>query len=450
VLKAFTVLLDPPHLAANTFVPVVPEVAVAQPSIAFAAALPPVKLEDVPVVAQASAGVAKPVPAQAGRTPKNRPPKKPSQAKPARAAATPYRSLLEHDEAPATPTTPATPASTGLKLAISTELTTSLHISKLEPHNLATPSANEDALQEELIAKNKTLQELTLQVSEMQAVIAALKNAGGASAVSAVSVIASAASQPLASSAVDNTVNSSGLVTAARAAEPVQMLSAAPVVDELVWWQSTAIWLWLACGLALLGGAYAWWTRRELADEFQHSIFDDLHAAQMTAQEHDNPFTHRPVSVERRMTDTVQIGDVSMKVPAYKAPIPSSNPEYDLLEQADIYLQFGHDKLAEEVLQEALLINPRNEQIYLTLLDIYDTRNDAVKFAEFASELENYADKKIWERVCKMGKRIDPDNELYGLHLTKADPSAANLHGGHIDNEFGELHVTHPPKFPSL
>lgn len=109
-------------------------------------------------------------------------------------------------------------------------------------------------------------------------------------------------------------------------------------------------------------------------------------------------------------------------------------------------MQFGHDKLAEEVLQEALIINPKNEQIYLTLLDIYDTRNDALKFAEFASELEGHADKKIWERVCKMGKRIDPDNELYGLHLAKVAPGASNLHGGHIDKEFGESQIIHPPK----
>jgi hypothetical protein len=206
--------------------------------------------------------------------------------------------------------------------------------------------------------------------------------------------------------------------------------------------------------LALLGGLYAWWYRREEHYDFHNSIFDDLHSAQYDTLQHDkqSPVTVAPVVAERRapeerrIADTVQIGDVSMKVPAYKAPQTNSNPEYDLLEQADIYLQFGHDKLAEEVLQEALIINPKNEQIYLTLLDIYDTRNDAVKFAEFASELESHADKKIWERVCKMGKRIDPDNELYGLHLAKAAPGEANLHGGHIDHEFGESQIIHPPK----
>lgn len=443
VVKAFTVLLDP--ASASTPVAAVQpvEFVATKTSLAFDAAPPPVAL---PVVVAAPSS---PPPRVLPR-PLPRPhPTKVAKPKPTKVAQVPYRSLREQDDARANSTNPS------LKLAISTELTTSLRISKLEPHSATTPSSNEDVLQEELIAKNKTLQELTLQITEMQAIINSLKNtAPAASAAQAASAVES--SLPVAASGVESNLVAGLSPVIASVSAPVQVktmrVQAAPETES--WWQNPKVLLSLAGVLALAGMAYAWWYRRENHYDSQHNIFDDLHAAQHEAinQDKQTPFAVAPVVVERReleerrIADTVQIGDVSMKVPAYKAPQATSNPEYDLLEQADIYLQFGHDKLAEEVLQEALIINPKNEQIYLTLLDIYDTRNDVVKFAEFASELEAHADKKIWERVCKMGKRIDPDNELYGLHLAKVAPGEANLHGGHIDHEFGESQIIHPPK----
>ena len=446
VVKAFTVLLDPAPAINDSNVPPPIELVSSKPSLAFEVAQQQT-VRDEPAIT---------VPrVREAQTPSKHEPiskrvkTNSSKAKPrstvshhprAKAAVTqPYRSLLERDAEPVN--------STGLKLAISTELTTSLRISKLEPHGLTSSAANEDALQEELIAKNKTLQEMTLQISEMQILINRLT--AGSSAASAPPA-ASAVLPSFAVIDVTNTLVAPMSSVIAPISAPVQVKINRVTEASPAWWQTWQMQLLLAGVLALLGLFYAWWQRRVGQNGFQHSIFDDLHAAQQESLHHGslNPVALNPVIVERRVTDTVQIGDVSMKVPAYKAPVPTSNPEYDLLEQADIYLQFGHDKLAEEVLQEALIINPKNVQIYLTLLDIYDTRNDAVKFAEFASELEAHADKKIWDRVCKMGKRIDPDNDLYGLHLAKVEPGQHNLHGGHVDNEFSELHVRHSSKLP--
>ncbi|MDH2919286.1 MAG: hypothetical protein PXX73_08850 [Sideroxydans sp.] len=422
VVKTFTLLLDPP--TAPVALAVTAPAALASPTPNLVPRVEAVKI--IPVKNSLDALPVRP----RARTPRVAP--APS-ATPA-AVPKPHISLQQLDEAHAGANAP------NLTLAMSRELSIGLHISKQE-----VGTANADALQEELIAKNKTLHELTLQITAMQALINTLKNtAPAASATLASSVLASAL--PVAASGVDSNLVAGLSPVIAPVSAPVQIkpiaLQAPPVVEH--WGRSTKFLLSLAGVLALLGGLYAWRYRREQGTDFSHSIFDDLHLAQAHVKHLDtlNPFVAKAVTTERRIADTVQIGDVSMKVPAYKAPAPSNNPEYDLLEQADIYLQFGHDKLAEEVLQEALIINPQNEQIYLTLLDIYDTRNDAAKFAAVASELEGIADPKIWDRVCKMGKRIDPDNDLYGLHLTRAALDEHNTHGRHIDNEFGELHIT--------
>lgn len=106
----------------------------------------------------------------------------------------------------------------------------------------------------------------------------------------------------------------------------------------------------------------------------------------------------------------------AMKVPAQTAeakPQAILPPEYEMLEEADIYLRFGHDKLAEDALREAIKINPRNPQAYLILLRIYSSREDAAKFTEVAKQLKPIGDESVWARVVEMGRSLDPDNPFY-------------------------------------
>jgi Tfp pilus assembly protein FimV len=88
-------------------------------------------------------------------------------------------------------------------------------------------------------------------------------------------------------------------------------------------------------------------------------------------------------------------------------------PEYEMLEEADIYLRFGHDKLAEEALREAIRINPRNPQAYLTLSRIYFSREDSIAFLALAKQLKSLGDEDVWSKVTEMGRNLDPGNTLY-------------------------------------
>ena len=88
-------------------------------------------------------------------------------------------------------------------------------------------------------------------------------------------------------------------------------------------------------------------------------------------------------------------------------------PEYEMLEEADIYLRFGNDKLAEVALKEAVKINPKNPQPYLKLLLIYFSRKDSAAFLAVAQQLKPLCDEITWSRVAEMGRGLDPNNALY-------------------------------------
>ncbi len=92
---------------------------------------------------------------------------------------------------------------------------------------------------------------------------------------------------------------------------------------------------------------------------------------------------------------------------------PLLPPEYEMLEEADIYLRFGHDKLAEEALREAIKINPKNPQAYLTLLRIYFSREETDSFLELAKQVKSLGDESVWSRVAEMGRNLDSNNLLY-------------------------------------
>jgi hypothetical protein len=88
-------------------------------------------------------------------------------------------------------------------------------------------------------------------------------------------------------------------------------------------------------------------------------------------------------------------------------------PEYEMLEEADIYLRFGHDKLAEEVLRAAIKTNPKNPQAYVKLLRIYFAREDCAAFLAVARHLKALEDETAWEKATEMGRNLDPGNALY-------------------------------------
>jgi pilus assembly protein FimV len=96
----------------------------------------------------------------------------------------------------------------------------------------------------------------------------------------------------------------------------------------------------------------------------------------------------------------------------------------DPLEEADIFLAYGRDAQAEELLKEALSTEPMRFEIHAKLAEIYAKRSDKEAFENVAKQLYRgtRGEGEIWGRVARLGYSLDPDNPRYAeAHSDDAD-----------------------------
>lgn len=105
-------------------------------------------------------------------------------------------------------------------------------------------------------------------------------------------------------------------------------------------------------------------------------------------------------------------------VASHEAPKPAAKPaeteEIDPLNEADLFLNFGRDAQAEEILKDALGKNPANLPVQLKLLSIYANRKDPNTFSTIARQIKDSGDAAAWEQAAALGRLIDPSNPMYG------------------------------------
>ncbi|GAA6141805.1 FimV/HubP family polar landmark protein [Hydrogenophaga sp. 5NK40-0174] len=89
--------------------------------------------------------------------------------------------------------------------------------------------------------------------------------------------------------------------------------------------------------------------------------------------------------------------------------------DVDPVAEADVYLAYGRDLQAEEILKEAMRSAPTRVAIHTKLLEIYAKRRDAKAFEVLATETYGLTQGQgpDWEQVCEMGRELDANNQLY-------------------------------------
>ena len=89
--------------------------------------------------------------------------------------------------------------------------------------------------------------------------------------------------------------------------------------------------------------------------------------------------------------------------------------DVDPVAEADVYLAYGRDLQAEEILKEALRANPERLAIRLKLLEVYAKRRDTKGFEQLGIQLyaETHGVGEDWAKAQEMGRQIDPENPLY-------------------------------------
>ena len=90
--------------------------------------------------------------------------------------------------------------------------------------------------------------------------------------------------------------------------------------------------------------------------------------------------------------------------------------EVDPIAEAEVYLAYGRDETAEEILKEAIVKNPERQELKQKLLEIYHQRNDVNAFETLAEEL--YAalggrGGKMWDKIEEMGRKLNPENPMF-------------------------------------
>ncbi len=90
--------------------------------------------------------------------------------------------------------------------------------------------------------------------------------------------------------------------------------------------------------------------------------------------------------------------------------------EVDPIAEAEVYLAYGRDEQAEEILKDAIVKDPARQELKGKLLEIYFQRNDAAAFETLAEELYAALEGKggkVWDKAEEMGRKLSPSNPMF-------------------------------------
>ncbi|HTP96363.1 MAG TPA: FimV/HubP family polar landmark protein [Burkholderiales bacterium] len=101
--------------------------------------------------------------------------------------------------------------------------------------------------------------------------------------------------------------------------------------------------------------------------------------------------------------------------------------EVDPLAEADVYIAYGRDAQAEEILKEALAKDPSRLEVKAKLLEIYAARKSKDDFNKLAGEVHDatHGSGDLWLKAAQMGYALDPQNPLYEAGKSGAAVPAA-------------------------
>jgi len=108
--------------------------------------------------------------------------------------------------------------------------------------------------------------------------------------------------------------------------------------------------------------------------------------------------------------------------------------EVDPIAEAEVYLAYGRDAQAEEILKDALKKDPQRQEIYLKLLEIHAQHNKPSAFETVAAELYSVSQGKgeAWQKAVTLGRQLDPNNPMFGEGGGAAAAAAAAAAGAGI------------------
>ncbi len=204
-----------------------------------------------------------------------------------------------------------------------------------------------------------------------------------------------------------------------KAAPPQPTPPEPSLMDELL---GNTLYLGLAALVLVLLGAYAVFAvrRKRKVESFESSIITggDLKANSVFGNTGGQSVDTGNSSFQ---SDFSQVG-----------PGAIDADEVDPVAEADVYMAYGRDAQAEEILKEALVKDPNRQTVRMKLLEIYGQRRDAKSFEATANDLRSATggQGEQWNRAAALGLQVDPSNPLYGGSGAPAATSTVTMGAG--------------------
>ncbi|HET7674016.1 MAG TPA: FimV/HubP family polar landmark protein, partial [Gammaproteobacteria bacterium] len=112
--------------------------------------------------------------------------------------------------------------------------------------------------------------------------------------------------------------------------------------------------------------------------------------------------------------------------PQPAAPAGAISDDVDPLAEAEVYIAYGREEQAEEILKDALVHHPERTDVQVKLLEVYAARKNTTAFETLAQKLHQSvaSDSEEWLKVAALGYTLAPANPLF--EAGKAAPSSAS------------------------
>ncbi len=303
----------------------------------------------------------------------------------------------------------------------SSESLDKLKLSKATPGKVGAGSTMSE---EDLLAKDRAVAEANARVKELEKNVGDLqklldvKNKDFAEKQSAATSSLPAVSSPASVPAV---AASAAVVASAVTASPASAAASTPVKRRVLpppppvvanWYDNWSDWLLPLAGLvAILGLSGLFLSRRKKkTQQFDDSV---MTGSSMKANSMFGSTGGQSVDTNNSVFNSNFAPSASQL---------DAN-EVDPVAEADVYIAYGRDSQAEEILKEALRTQPDRHAVRVKLLEIYFSRKDPRSFERLASELYGMTngEGEEWAQAASMGVTLEPTNPLYAGGKSQAE-----------------------------
>ena len=114
-----------------------------------------------------------------------------------------------------------------------------------------------------------------------------------------------------------------------------------------------------------------------------------------------------------RSVDTSAVGSFNSSFIPAATQVDST--DVDPVAEADVYIAYGREEQAEDILKEALKLHPDRHAARVKLMEILARRGDKPAFSRHAADLleRTGGSGEDWERAAAIGRTIDPANAIF-------------------------------------